>query len=97
MNYKVVAFVAVFVTFAAVHATLVDGLRRVPHLFERLGWIGPGYWLGIFWFRPAYRRFLRGGRFDSELVSHPRLLLLARAEWLLWWLSLLVMAAAVIF
>jgi len=98
VDYDVVAFILVFVLFAAVHASLLDSIRKsAPQLASQLGWFGPGYWIGIFWFRPVFRRFLRNGRFDAELAAHPRLLLLARMELALWWLSLIALAVAIAF
>ena len=98
VDLGIVFVVLAFVVFAAVHATLVEGIRHsAPDLAPKLGWFGPGYWLGVFWFRPVYRRFLRAGQFDADLSAHPKLLRLAQVERLLWYLSVVAIAAAFIF
>jgi hypothetical protein len=94
---EVVAATVALALCAAADAALVDGIRKsAPNLMPKLGWLGPLYSLGIFWWRPAYRRFLKAGRFDPELTAHPKLLRLAQLEWFLWYLSLFVFLAVVL-
>jgi len=96
VELEVIAVMVSIALCAAADATLVEGIRRsAPNLMPKLGWLGPLYSLGFFWFRPAYRRFLKAGRFDPELAAHPRLLLLAQAEWVLWYVSFLGILSAV--
>jgi hypothetical protein len=97
LDLKVIIVVVTLALFAGTHATLIQGIRQsAPNLVPKLGWFGPLYWLGLFWWRPAYRRFLNGGQFDAELSAHPNLLRLAQAERLLWYLSLLAIVAAIV-
>jgi len=97
VDLEVVVVVVALALCAAADATLIDGIRhKAPNLVSRLGWLGPAYWMGVFWFRPAYRRFLKAGRFDPELSAHPKLLRIAQAEWVLWYVSLLAVLAAIL-
>jgi hypothetical protein len=96
VDAEVVVITVALALFIATDTTLVEGIRRsAPSLAPRLGWLGPAYWL-FSWFRPAYRRFMKHGRFDAELSAHPKLLRLAQAERLLWYLSLFAIAAVIL-
>ena len=87
MDSRIVIVVLVAALLEGVHATLAQGIRNSkPELFESLGRVGPGYYsFGLFWFKPAYRKFLTSRRFETELSSHPKLVALANVEFLLWY------------
>ena len=96
IDLKLVLIVLTFAAFAAVHATLIDGIRQsAPDLLPRLGWLGPLYWWGPFVWRPAYRKFLKNGEFDAEISAHPSLLRLAQIERLLWYVQFAIVLVAI--